>query len=332
MKDKKKVPMNQEEKNPETKKSKRALYIILELVCFILAVTIAVIGISYSKNQKFVETFYQVGLDQINGNIRIIQISDLHNCQFGDNNDDLCSRVEKLKPDIIVLTGDMIDLDDDNNDVAMNAFARFAQIAPTYMVYGNNEMTAEFDCNSSKNELDKKLGYENVNSGKTVRGLDGYNALKSQIEATGVKVLENEMVTLNIGGDIIDIYGILATSPSSFWEYDADAYQSFLDGDASHIKITLCHEPYIFEILESGSGWGDLIFCGHTHGGLVKVPYLGRLYEKEHGLFPKDGYIYGPYTLAQGEKLIVSGGLSNRGFPIRINNEPEIVITDLARY
>ena len=86
------------------------------------------------------------------------------------------------------------------------------------------------------------------------------------------------------------------------------------------------------EVLE-GESWGDLILCGHTHGGMARLPYLGGVYEHRNGLFPEyrgKGFLLGQYDI-DGTPLIVSSGLSNQDL-LRINNQPELVITDITRY
>lgn len=89
----------------------------------------------------------------------------------------------------------------------------------------------------------------------------------------------------------------------------------------------MCSKP-------SATGIGAIVLCGHTHGGIVRLPYLGGLYERKNGLFPEkkqeDTYIAGKYDLS-GKTLIVNRGLSNKGI-IRISNQPELVVIDINRY
>ena len=147
-------------------------------------------------------------------------------------------------------------------------------------------------------------------------------------------VLLNEQTTVEIGENTVDIYGVLTTNPSAFWNYNKETYDKFLNDDTSNFKLMLCHEPYIFETFGDGY-WGDLILAGHTHGGIIRIPYMGGLYERKNGIFPErktdtDAYIAGKYDI-MGKTLIVSRGLTNRGF-IRIGNKPELVIIDVNRY
>ena len=302
-----------------------AAVLVAVLVC--VAAAVIVLGMNYIGNLSFEEDFYQVGDGKINGNLRIIQLSDLHGCEFGKDNDKLIERITMLKPDLIVTTGDMIDKHD-STDTFVNLCERLSDIAPVYAVYGNNEDDIVYNSKMTRDELDEMTGKDPDKLKKSD------DKLKAELEAAGVTVLLNEQATVEIGENTVDIYGVLTTNPSAFWEYNEDNYDKFLNSEKNHFKLLLCHEPYIFE--EFGDGyWGDLILAGHTHGGVVRVPYMGGLYERKNGIFPEkkkdiDAYIAGKYDIL-GKSLIVSRGLTNRGF-IRIANKPELVIIDVNRY
>jgi predicted MPP superfamily phosphohydrolase len=131
------------EKIPATQKRKKIKVFILLLISLIfvtVAVSFAIIGISYFENRNFSETFYSVSSLKVNNNIRIIQISDLHNCTYGDKNEKLIDRVGKLNPDIILLTGDCVDSNENSEENIVSLCASFVEIAPTYYIYGNNEV------------------------------------------------------------------------------------------------------------------------------------------------------------------------------------------------
>ena len=129
----------------------------------------------------------------------------------------------------------------------------------------------------------------------------------------------------------VDIYGVLTSNPSSFWSYSGKAFSDYIYENPDNFKITAIHEPFIFEEFEP-EFWGDLMICGHTHGGVMRVPVLGPLYTHEGGLFPeKSGdFVYGRYD-TQGNPLIVSSGLENKNI-LRVNNQPELVIIDVNKF
>lgn len=314
-----------EDKKDRRIRKLRAFIAAAALVC--AAAAVIVLGMSYISNLTFEEDFYQVGNGRINGNLRIIQLSDLHNSKFGKDNDKLVERITLLKPDLIVATGDMVDKHG-STDGFVELCKRLSDIAPVYAVYGNNENDIVYQSKMTRDELDEMTGKDPEKLKKS------NDELKAALEKVGVTVLLNEQTTVEIGENTVDIYGVLTTNPSAFWEYNQENYDKFLNEDKNRFKLMLCHEPYIFE--EFGDGyWGDLILCGHTHGGIVRVPYMGGLYERKNGLFPEkkqdiDAYVAGKYDIL-GKSLIVSRGLTNRGF-IRIANKPELVIIDVNRY
>ncbi len=309
---------------------RRFIAIILSLLLVCLAVAVIVLGTSYIENLSFEEDFYQVGDGKINGNLRIIQLSDLHSCEFGEGNEELVNRIEQLKPDLIVATGDMVDKNT-SIDIFTNLCKKLTEIAPVYVVYGNNEDDIVYGSRMTRAELDKMTGKDPEKLKKSD------DELRVALEDAGAHVLLNEQASVTIGKNTVDIYGVLTTNPSAFWEYCDESYGAFLNENTGHFKLMLCHEPYIFEEFANSDNtyWGDLILCGHTHGGIIRVPYMGGLYETKNGIFPEknasiDAYIAGKYDMS-GDTLIVSRGLTNEGF-IRVNNKPELVIIDVNRY
>ena len=98
-----------------------------------------------------------------------------------------------------------------------------------------------------------------------------------------------------------------------------------------NLKILAVHEPVIFEEF-TPEFWADLMVCGHTHGGVTRIPVLGPFYTHEGGLLPERGgsFVYGRYDAA-GSPLIVSSGLENSNI-FRINNQPELVVIDINKF
>lgn len=307
-------------------RSKRIWAGILACILVCAAGLVVLVGMNYLDNLTFEEDFYQVGSGKIGGNLRIIQLSDLHDASFGKDNETLIGRISVLKPDIIVTTGDMVDKHDSVDNV-VSLYAKLTEIAPVYCAYGNNEDDIVYASHMTREELDS------MTDGDPEKLKKSDDAFRAALEKVGVHVLLNEKASAQIGENTVDIYGVLTTNPSAFWNYCEDSYDGFLNEDTGNLKVLLCHEPYIFETFGEGY-WGDLVLCGHTHGGVVRLPYLGGLYERKNGLFPEkkpdDTYIAGKYDLS-GKTLIVSRGLSNKGV-VRIGNQPELVIIDVNRY
>ncbi|MBQ2957362.1 MAG: metallophosphoesterase [Clostridia bacterium] len=287
----------------------------------------------YALNENFKETFYQVGSGKIVDDLRVIQISDLHDNEYGEGNEKLLSRIGELTPDIIMLTGDIVDRESADTQKAVALCGKLAEIAPVYYVYGNHETIRAFGYNDmSLPELDQLTGCtEETRSSEPLHAMT--DDLKTALEAVGVNVLWNEYETLEIGGTQIDVYGVLTDDPFAFWEYAEDTYVEFCDENRDHLKLMLCHRPYIYETWYGGA-WSDLTMAGHTHGGQARIPYIGGVYEYRNGLLPEFGgnrcYVAGKYDV-NGSPLVVSTGLAGDDW-FRINNQPELVVIDVSRY
>ena len=312
------------------KKAWAVILLIFSLIFIILAASVAVVGYNYLENQNFRETFYCVSSLKVNNKIRIVQISDLHNCSFGKNNDKMINRIEKLKPDLIVYTGDIIDSKSNSDDAIINLCASLSKLAPSYFVYGNNEVEKYYDNPLTQDSLDQKFGFNNDTRDPN-KLLEITDYLEEELEGVGVKVLKNSSNTITVGSTNVDVYGVLTSNPSSFWSYAGGSFDEFIYKNENNLKITAIHEPLVFEEYTPDT-WGDLMLAGHTHGGTARIPIIGPAYTHEGGILPaRNGhYVYGRYDV-EGRPLIVSSGLENTNL-FRFNNEPELVIVDINKF
>lgn len=307
----------------------------LKVFCIAALALVILVGFTVGENvlinRNFMENFYQVPSGKVERTLRVIQLSDLHNSSYGDNNAELVRRIELLKPDIIVMTGDMVEKSDVSADIILNLCKELVETAPVYYIYGNNEKSRFMSMEDKDwEEMDELFTLSTQEERlEVLKEMDG--GFREQLEAVGVVVLWNEMTSLDIDGMKVDIFGTFTTEPETFWNYVGQEYEQFLYDNTDRFKLLLCHEPYIFETYGDG-GWADLALCGQTHGGVVRLPKLGGVYEQKNGFFPemKGAFVYGEYNL-QKCSLIVSSGLTNRGIP-RINNQPELVVVDISRY
>ena len=315
----------------KSRKNIKALNLFLISFIFVaIAAFIAIVGYSYIENQTFKESFYSVSSLKVNNKIRIIQISDLHNCSFGNDNSDIIDRVTKLKPDLIIYTGDCIDSASENDDKVINLCKALAEVAPSYYIYGNNEVEKFYEYPLTQQALDEKFGFndENRDPSKLLQITDPF---EEKLEEVGVNVLKNSYETVVIGSTTVDVYGVLTSNPSSFWSYGGESFDEHIYTNKNNLKITAIHEPMVFEEYYPDF-WGDLMLAGHTHGGSTKIPMVGPLYTPEGGFLPasKGHFVYGRYEVS-GKPLIISGGLENKNL-FRINNQPEIVIIDINKF
>ena len=225
---------------------------------------------------------------------RIAQVSDLHNTAFGKNNKNLLSMLKESEPDIIVITGDMID--SGRIWVALDFAEEAMKIAPCYYVAGNHEAR-----------------------------ISKYGEFKDALKELGVIVLENERAELAFGDETVTIIGI---DDPSFQMGDAEEVTEKKLNELKQVNdgytILLSHRPDLFEIYAAHGM--DLVFTGHAHGGQFRLPWIGGLYAPNQGLFPV--YDSGLYTSGN-TNMLVSRGLGNSSFPIRFNNRPEVILVEL---
>lgn len=316
---------------PKTKKNIKAFKLFVTGMFFVCIAT-AVIGVllSYVGNRNFRETFYSTSSIKVDSRVRVIQLSDLHGSSYGKNNEKLVERIKALEPDIIICTGDIVDSIKEDTDFAVALAQEISKIAPSYYVYGNNEVEGIYDFPLNEKALDKKFGFTKDNRDETAL-LKIKDSFEKNLENAGVKVLKNEKDTIKVKTMTVDVYGALTSNPSSFWSYSEKAFLNYISEDTDNLKITAVHEPFIFEEFNP-EFWGDLMLSGHTHGGVVRIPVLGPLYTHEGGLFPERSghFVYGRYDAA-GKPLIVSSGLENKSV-FRINNQPELVVIDINKF
>lgn len=242
--------------------------------------------------------FYQVNFIRINHikleskkipqgeNLKILQISDVHNKSL-DGNIGFYNRIEKLDLDMIVITGDLIDAKTRDFTNVYEIIEKLKDInEKIYYVSGNHEWRS-----NRKSEL--------------VRGL----------VKRGVNILDNDNTTLNIGGIDINICGI--DDPETGHDNSSLAFNEI---DEELYTILLSHGPRL--ILNGESIPADLILCGHTHGGQIRLPIVGSVIAPGQGLFPK--YDKGVFNLGNSRVLYIDSGLGISVFPVRFLNRSQI--------
>ncbi|MBP3917212.1 metallophosphoesterase [Clostridium sp.] len=234
---------------------------------------------------------------------KILQISDLHNKEFGSKQNKILAKIEKINPDIIVITGDLIDSNNTNIDIAMELINGAINIAPIYYVSGNHEA-----CSGS------------------------YDDIKFNLENSGVVVLDNQKIEVFNDSDSIDIIGLADTAfiESDWLEYGGNAETknllNTLTEGSTNFKILLSHRPELFDIYSNSNL--NLIFSGHAHGGQFRLPFIGGLIAPDQGFFPK--LTEGIHT-SNDTSMIISRGLGNSIIPVRILNRPELIVVTLSK-
>ncbi|PAV29714.1 phosphoesterase [Virgibacillus profundi] len=257
----------------------------------------------YFQNNSIVTSEYNIRSDKLPPNFngyKIVQLSDLHNKSFGNNQSDLVKKVKKTEPDSIVFTGDLIDSERYDEKPSLILMEKLVQIAPVYYVTGNHEWR----------------------SGK-------FSSLEGKLENIGIQVLRNTAEEITLGTDKIQIIGIddpavdeSSAEKAATEENIKNSIEGIERGDNFHILLS--HRPEMFS-LYSEYGF-DVIFSGHAHGGQFRIPFVGGLIAPDQGLFPK--YTSGKHKSAN-STMIVNRGLGNSIIPLRIFNRPEIIVVTL---
>ena len=231
---------------------------------------------------------------------RIAQVSDLHNAVFGEDNKDLLNMLRQTEPDIIVITGDLVDSRRTNIKIAVDFMREAIKIAPCYYVTGNHESR-----------------------------IKEFAELEKQMIEIGVILLRNDSCLLEREGGRLQLMGVDDCSfhPESngnlqVLTMEAEIYRM----QSKNYTVLLSHRPELAVVYDRYDV--DMVLCGHAHGGQFRLPLIGGLYAPDQGFFPK--FTAGIYEMTD-MTMVVSRGLGNSAFPLRFNNRPEIVVVNLDK-
>lgn len=271
------------------------IFIIVLLFCYYL----------YFQNTELQVSNYNIVDSRIPeefNEYKIVQVSDFHNVKSNKLTDDLVKEIKIQKPDIIVITGDLIDSRNTDIDVAIYFIKRIKDVAPVYFITGNHEAA-----------------------------ISKYETLKEKLINENVIILDNKTDILEVDAEKINLIGI--DDPNMFYHpyaLDNEKVNSELneiDYDKNCYSILLSHRPELFDnYVDKGI---DLVLTGHAHGGQVRIPFVGGLVAPNQGMFPKytEGIIKESNT-----SMIISRGIGNSIIPFRINNRPELVVVNLYNH
>ena len=295
---------------PKKKRRFKKLKIFLAIVLVLILAVGGIFGGSYLINQNFTVSFYQITSEKVSNNVRIVELSDLHNSEYGKDNSKLVKRIKALHPDIIVYAGDMMNEKDNDYHVMFDLSDKLCKIAPIYACYGNNE-------------LDQQLFHDKT--------------FKDQLVKHNVTLLSNEATNIEIGSSTIQLVAI--SDNVKQFDVKTNNGKKFIEAlePTENCRICLTHYPELFneKLLNRDI---DIALTGHAHGGHIRVPYLGGLYSTGEGFLPK--FSEGVVEADDGTKVVVSRGLGNSSEATgvdwlkipRINNQPELVVVDICWY
>ena len=243
------------------------------------------------------DTLYKLevpGLPQAFSGFRIVQISDLHGEEFGENSERLIKHVRAQSPDIIALTGDIADFSTDMS-VLERLIPQLVEIAPVFYVSGNHEW-----------------------------GSRTISKLESILTGNGATYLKNEYIPLEKDGSRIIICGVEDPNSWSDIKHPDELIDELRANYPDDVVLLLGHRNYW--VTEYPDLDVSVILCGHAHGGIVRIPFVGGLLDTTHRLFPK--YAAGIYESGN-YQMVVSRGLSDSISVPRFLNTPELVTVEL---
>ena len=227
---------------------------------------------------------------------RIAHVSDLHNTEMGENNEKLLTMLRDAKPDMIAITGDLIDSRSTDIPLALRFVEEAMKIAPCYFVSGNHELR-----------------------------IAEYEEFLQSLSDLGVVILDNTQTEIIRNGEKITVMG-LRDPNLEMQNFDGDApaiVQQYLHAEDGFVLL-LSHRPELFEVYAKNEI--DLALTGHAHGGQFRFPLIGGLIAPQQGLFPE----YDAGWFVQGDtRMIISRGIGNSAFPFRFNNRPEVILITL---
>ena len=254
----------------------------------------------YYQNNKIDLTEYEIKSERIDKDIKIVHLSDFHSKPFKA----VLEKTREQEPDLICITGDYIN-DKERNKEKMLAYGReLVNIAPVCYITGNHE-----------------------------RRLSHFNELMKELEDIGFNVLLNKLIDiknvtiLGLDENQADFSDYKARKQGTFKYKDMRSYFEELE-KSDHFRLVLSHFPENFEGIRevNYSQYDfDVQLSGHAHGGQWIMPFVGPLFSPGQGILPK----YARGTFGDRPKLIVSRGLGNSEFPLRLFNHPEIVIVHI---
>lgn len=270
-----------------------ALIVLILILLFIFC---------YRQNNKLDVTDYVIESEKVNRDIKIVHLSDFHSKPFRA----ALNETKRQKPDIICITGDYINDKCKNREKMLDYGKELVKIAPVFYITGNHE-----------------------------RRLDIFSELMEKLEDIGFNVLLNKVAhtenvtVLGLDENQADFSDYKARKKGTFEYKDMSPYFRELER-ADNFRLVLSHFPENFEGIKevNYSQYDfDLQLSGHAHGGQWIMPFIGPLFSPGQGIFPK----YARGSFGSRPRLIISRGLGNSEFPLRLFNHPEIVTVKIKK-
>lgn len=275
-------------RNTFQKKMKRSL---IGLLVFLL-----ILVFLWFENNAITVSDYLIESEKLSesfDNFVIVQLSDLHNKSFGNNQERLIRKIKNQKPDMIVITGDLIDSNRPDVEPGLILVEEALKIAPVYFVTGNHD-----------NWL------SDTNTYYLFQGL----------QKLGAVVLKDEAVKISCGKEDENFTLLGVDDETLAGESKLKEVLSGLTEEEASFTVLLAHEPQEISVYSTFDI--DLVLSGHAHGGQFRIPFIGGFVAPDQGFLPE--YTKGMY-IKNDTRMIVSAGLGNSVVPQRLLNRPELV-------
>ena len=261
----------------------------------VAALAAALAGYLTFENEALTVTPYEFSsqaLPEAFDGFKICHLSDIHVKSALRKYPRLIKKVAKLSPDIIVITGDLLDSRRSDLQTALSLAETLTDIAPVYYVTGNHEESLP---------------------------IEDYTGLMSSLSDMGVHLMDSrtEKIYRGENGEYINVSGIF-DSP----HFTVNKASEMFDENA--FDLFLAHRPQ-FAAGYARAG-ADLTLSGHAHGGQMRIPFVGGLIAPDQWFFPE--YSEGMHRFGD-RATVISRGIGNSLIPFRINNRPEIVTATL---
>ncbi len=281
---------------PVSRINKTAIKIIA--VCLVSLLILWIMVDLIVSNTAITVSHHSLESEKIAEPLRLAVVTDLHSKEFGKDNSRLIEKIKEQQPDLILTVGDLIERKVDNEEnlsYLSNLISQLSHIAPVYSCIGNQE-----------------------------RDNENREAIENVMTSSGAKLYDLTHQDITVKGNRIHIGGL---SYYRRWDEEANAYlQDYVSADDECFTLFLCHHPELYL-------WGidryplDLMVSGHTHGGMIRLPFVGALYAPEQGKFPE--YTGGFYEMELGHLAVCKGLGSSPEYVPRFHNPPELMIIDL---
>ncbi len=291
---------------------------------WIFAIILLLILWSFVERKFLIVSKYKLNSSKLNANkepIDIVVLADLHNNTFGKHNQRMLRRIDLLKPDFIILAGDIITKQ--KPCYPSHAYDLLEQLSskyPLYYAYGNHELFYDIRKESS---AEGDMGI------KETALIKAWIEYLEKLRELGVHLLRNDSQTIIMKNKKLRISGLnlgLEYYPKgNVNPVPAIDMDRLLDKPGEEYQLLIAHNPMFFD---DYAKWGaDLTLAGHLHGGLARLPFLGGVISPQYKFFP--GYDAGRFTIGD-KNMVVSRGLGSHSIMMRLFNPPDLVFIRLA--